>query len=193
MLSAYIFSDITYLYYANFILVEFNFRKFYDGPHKYDKVILLVRDPFDTLLAEWNRQNSGESHIGIAPIKSFSNKKKWKKYVAEQLKLWQNFYTYYVDEYRLDQLHILRYEKLKLNLGLEMKKVLNFLGLDFDKNVEFCVMQKQKGSFKRPKSSINYKQFFTKAQNDTIEASKQIVYSRLGLTELTEQIENKEN
>ena len=141
----------------------------------------MVRDPFDTLLAEWNRQNSGESHTGIAPIKSFSNKKKWKKYVAEQLKLWQNFYTYYVDEYRLDQLHILRYEKLKLNLVLEMNKVLNFLGLDFDKNVELCVMQKQKVSFKRPKSSINYKQFFTKAQNDTIEASKKIVYSRLGL------------
>ena len=113
--------------------------------------------------------------------------------IAKELMLWQNFYTYYVDEYRLDQLHILRYEKLKLNLGLEMKKVLNFLGLDFDKNVEFCVMQKQKGSFKRPKSSINYKQFFTKAQNNTIEASKKIVYSRLGLTELTEQIENKEN
>ena len=56
---------------------------------------------------------------------------------------------------KLDQLHILRHEKLKLNLGLEMKKVLNFLGLDFDKNVEFCVMQKKKGSFKRPKSSIN--------------------------------------
>ena len=129
--------------------------QFSSSPNEYDKVILLVRDPFDTLLAEWNRQNSGESHIGIAPIKSFSNKKKWKKYVAEQLKLWQNFYTYYVDEYRLDQLHILRYEKLKLNLGLEMKKVLNFLGLDFDKNVEFCVMQKKKGSFKRPKSSIN--------------------------------------
>ena len=67
---------ITYLYFANSILVEFNFRKFYDGPHKYDKVILLVRDPFDTLLAEWNRQNSGESHTGIAPIKSFSDKVK---------------------------------------------------------------------------------------------------------------------
>ena len=150
-------------------------------------------DMIRTLVAEWNRQNSGESHTGIAPIESFSDKNKWKNYVTKQLKLWQNFYTYYVDEYRFDQLQILRYEKLKLNLGLEMKKVLNFLGLDFDKNVEFCVMEKQKGSFKRPKSSINYKQFFTKAQNDTIEASKKIVYSRLGLTELTEQIENKEN
>ena len=166
--------------------------QFSSSPNEYDKVILLVRDPFDTLLAEWNRQNSGESHTGIAPIKSFSDKNKWKKYVAKELMLWKNFYTYYVDEYRLDQLHILRYEKLKLNLGLEMKKVLNFLGLDFDKNVELCVMQKQKGSFKRPKSRINYKQFFTKAQNDTIEASKKIVYSRLGLTELTEQIEYKE-
>ena len=75
--------------------------QFSSSPNEYDKVILLVRDPFDTLLAEWNRQNSGESHIGIAPIKSFSNKKKWKKYVAEQLKLWQNFYTYYVDEYQV--------------------------------------------------------------------------------------------
>ena len=74
-----------------------------------------------------------------------------------------------------------------------MKNVLNFLGLDFDKNVEDCAMQNQKGSFKRLKSSINFKQFFTKVQNETIEQLKKIVYSKLGLPELTEQIENKEN
>ena len=174
-------------------LIKFNFRKFLDGPRKYDKVIVLVRDPVDTLLAEWNRQNSGESHTGIAPIKSFSNKNKWNNYVYKQLILWYNLYTYYVDEYQFDQLHILRYENLKLNLGLEMKNVLNFLGLDFDKNVEDCAMQNQKGSFKRPKSSINFKQFFTKCQNETIEQLKKIVYSKLGLPELTEQIDNKEN
>ena len=29
------------------------------GSKRFDRVILLVRDPFDALIAEWNRLNSG--------------------------------------------------------------------------------------------------------------------------------------
>ena len=37
----------------------------------YDRVILLIRDPFDSLLAEFHRQFSGEQHTGFASIEKF--------------------------------------------------------------------------------------------------------------------------
>ena len=35
-----------------------------EWPKIYDRVILLIRDPFDSLLAEFNRRKS-ESHTGL--------------------------------------------------------------------------------------------------------------------------------
>merc|ERR1711971_211084 len=98
-------------------------------PKKFDRVILLIRDPFDRLVSEWNRENSG-SHTGSASLKSFSNKARWEKYVKNALNSWQEFYTFYYDNYQSEnQLHIVRYENLKENLGLEMEKLMNFLNL----------------------------------------------------------------
>jgi len=149
-------------------------------PKKFDRVILLIRDPFDRLVSEWNRENSG-SHTGSASLKSFSNKARWEKYVKNALNNWQEFYTSYYDNYQSEnQLHIVRYENLKENLGLEMEKLMNFLNLEFDKSVESCVVEKQEGSFKRPSSNIDYKKFLTKSQSEDVEKTRNIVYKKLG-------------
>ena len=73
-----------------------------------------------------------------------------------------------------------RYENLKKNIGLEMKMTLDFLGLNFDKDVESCVMQNQGGSFKRPNSGVDFKQFFTNAQRENVEKAKSQLYTKLG-------------
>ena len=39
----------------------------------------------------------------------------------------------YTNLYSPEQLHIVRYENLKENIGLEMKLMMDFLGLKFDK------------------------------------------------------------
>ena len=75
--------------YRNIKFINFrgnNIPKQYAGkdwPSKYDRVILLIRDPFDTLLAEYNREKSGD-HTGIAPIEEFS-KPDWERYVKGTL------------------------------------------------------------------------------------------------------------
>ena len=81
-----------------------------------------------------------------------------------------------------DQLHIVRYENLKENLGLEMEKLMSFLNLEFDnlKSVESCVVEKQEGSFKRPSSNIDYKKFLTESQSEDVEKTRNIVYKKLG-------------
>ena len=63
---------------------------------------------------------------------------------------------------------------------MEMKLTMDFLGLNFDKDVESCVIQNQEGSFKRPKSGIDFKQFFTNAQREDVEKAKSKLYTKLG-------------
>ena len=46
----------------------FNFRGGLKHPVTYDRIILLIRDPYDAFISEWNRENSGK-HTGIAPEK----------------------------------------------------------------------------------------------------------------------------
>ena len=45
--------------------------------------------------------------------------------------------------------------------------------------MESCVLEKQTGSFKRPKSKIDYMKFFTNAQKENIEKAKETVYNKL--------------
>ena len=45
--------------------------------------------------------------------------------------------------------------------------------------MESCVLGKQTGSFKRPKSKIDYMKFFTNAQKENIEKAKETVYTKL--------------
>ena len=56
----------------------------------YDRVILLIRDPFDSLLAEFHRQFSGEQHTGFASIEKFSKPCTEKDQVGE---LWGTVYS----------------------------------------------------------------------------------------------------
>jgi hypothetical protein len=47
--------------------------------------------------------------------------------------------------------------------------------------VESCILEKQTGSFKRPKSKIDYMKFFTNAQKENIERAKESVYTKFGM------------
>ena len=105
---------------------------------------------------------------------------RWEKYFHWGLATWQNFNIFYHDNYQPDQLHIVRYENLKKNLGWEMKRLINFLNLTIENSVESCVMKKQTGSFKRPKSNIDFRQFLTKSQAEDIEKTRNFVYKKLG-------------
>ena len=157
-------------------------RKYWTNvsPVRYDHVIILIPDPFDTLIAKWNRLYS-KSHTGIASEKEVHNTEKWNAYISTQLRNWEDFYTYYIENYKRNQLYILRYEKLKEDASLEMKKVVEFLGLKFDKSVEACVNNTRVQLFKRPKSKKNLKTFFSAGQKENVERIKDKVYVMLNI------------
>ena len=96
-----------------------------DWPRFYDRVILLVRDPFDTLLAEFNRRKT-ENHTGLANLKEFQTKN-WIHYVETQSEWWKGFYKFFMENYQPSQLHIVQYENLKTNLTGELQAMMDFL------------------------------------------------------------------
>ena len=94
---------------------------------------------------------------------------------------WKRLYTYFVDNYQTKQIHILRFENLKTNLEDELQHLMDFLGLKFDRNLTACIMKRQNGFFKRPKSNIDYKKFYTNVQKIKVENIRKQVYAKLGI------------
>ena len=72
---------------------------------KYDRVIVLIRNPFDAFLAEFNRRKS-KSHTGFASDQMF--KKKWPHFFNYCLEYWKKFHLYYKMEYKPHQLLFVR-------------------------------------------------------------------------------------
>ena len=151
---------------------------------KYDRAILLIRDPFDAFLAEFHRRYSN-SHTGFAPIEKFhepcvksmcQNVTLWEDYIKVNLKNWESRCNYYIKNYAPKLVHVLRFENLKSDLEAEIQSLMDFLDLKFDKRLKKCIMEKQKGSFKRPKSDI-----YTSAQRQIIDQTIQQVYTKLGI------------
>ena len=70
---------------------------------------------------------------------------------------------------------------LKENVSLEMKNVIEFLGLKFEKNIESCLNQNQVEMFKRPKPKINLRKKFSAIQNKEVKKIKHKLYAKLNI------------
>ena len=75
--------------------------------------------------------------------------KKWTNYVESMIQKWEEFHMYFFDHYNPKQIHLLRYENLKTDLILELRKLMNFLGVQMEN--DDCVFKSQEGSAKRNK------------------------------------------
>ena len=118
-------------------------------------------------------------NTGIAPLSEFSGKK-WTNYVESMIQKWQEFHMYFFDHYKPKQIHLLRYENLKTDLIPELRKLMNFLGVQMEN--EDCVFKSQEGSAKRNKpDNIDLKQFFSKDQKKLYQTVMYKVYEELGL------------
>ena len=100
-------------------------------------IILLVRNPYDAILAEFNRREShndghNTKHTGWASKDQF-NTTKWSQTVEELSYEWVHLYTKHANQSRIRQLplNVIFYEDLKLNSTHQMELVLNFMKEQF--------------------------------------------------------------
>merc|ERR1712126_185666 len=126
------------------------------GPHtreQFDKAILLVRDPFDSILAEFNRRSGG--HIGHASLEKFNRDKGkfWQDFVLTKAEDWEEMNTDWVNNFQGPLLVIL-YNDLIDKVEEQLKRTLDFLSISVTKEEMECAMERKEGIYRRKKKRL---------------------------------------
>ncbi|CAL4075854.1 unnamed protein product, partial [Meganyctiphanes norvegica] len=140
--------------------------------NKFNRAILMLRDPYLSIQAEFNRQSGG--HIGHAqPEKYVRNKGMyWEKFVNNKATAWMNTT---LDWLKFEgPLHLVFYEDLLDNLPEEMRRILEFLDIEVDDASFDCMLRHQDGIYKRRKRPLSFDPFNAKLRG-VVDNSKSIV------------------
>ncbi|XP_053864473.1 WSC domain-containing protein 1 isoform X1 [Malaclemys terrapin pileata] len=129
----------------------------------FDSAILLIRNPYKSLMAEFNRKCAG--HLGYATDRNWKSKE-WPDFVNSYASWWA---SHVLDWLKYGKhLFVIHYEDLKQNLISKLKEMVEFLNMTVTEDRLLCVENNRDGNFKR--SGAKQKDFepFTQEMKDLI-------------------------
>ncbi|XP_034608411.1 WSC domain-containing protein 1 [Trachemys scripta elegans] len=129
----------------------------------FDSAILLIRNPYKSLMAEFNRKCAG--HLGYATDRNWKSKE-WPDFVNSYASWWA---SHVLDWLKYGKhLFVIHYEDLKQNLISKLKEMVEFLNMTVTEDRLLCVENNRDGNFKR--SGARQKDFepFTQEMKDLI-------------------------
>ncbi|XP_062874270.1 sialate:O-sulfotransferase 2 [Trichomycterus rosablanca] len=110
----------------------------------FDSTILMIRNPYKALMAEFNRKYGG--HIGFASQAHWKGKE-WPEFVKNYAPWWA---SHTLDWVRYGKkVHLVHFEQLKRDLFIHLKRIVLFLGLEVSEDRLLCVVAQKDGNFKR--------------------------------------------
>ncbi|XP_066510432.1 sialate:O-sulfotransferase 2 isoform X1 [Hoplias malabaricus] len=110
----------------------------------FDSSILMIRNPYKALMAEFNRKYGG--HIGFASQAHWKGKE-WPEFVKNYAPWWA---SHTLDWLRYGKrVHVVHFEELKTDLFSQLKSMVLFLGLEVSEDRLLCVVGQKDGNFKR--------------------------------------------
>ncbi|XP_063002696.1 sialate:O-sulfotransferase 1 [Elgaria multicarinata webbii] len=130
----------------------------------FDSAILLIRNPYKSLVAEFNRKCAG--HLGYATDRNWKSKE-WPDFVNSYASWWA---SHVLDWLKYGKhLLVVHYEDLKQALLPKLKEMVEFLNVTVTEDRLLCVENNRDGNFKR--SGVRQKAFepFTKEMKDLID------------------------
>ncbi|XP_029468385.1 WSC domain-containing protein 1 [Rhinatrema bivittatum] len=136
----------------------------------FDSAILLIRNPYKALIAEFNRKCAG--HLGYATERNWKSKE-WPEFVNSYASWWA---SHVLDWLKYGKcLLVVHYEDLKKNMLQKLKEMVEFLNMTVVEDRLLCVENNKDGNFKR--SGARHKDFepFTQEMKDLIDAYIQTV------------------
>ncbi|XP_028662415.1 WSC domain-containing protein 1-like [Erpetoichthys calabaricus] len=110
----------------------------------YDATILLIRNPYRSLVAEFNRKCAG--HLGHASEQHWKSKE-WPDFVASYAPWWASHVLDWLKFGR--RLLVVHYEELQQALFPQLRLITNFLNASVSDERLLCVESNQDGHFKR--------------------------------------------
>ena len=143
---------------------------------------MVVRDPYEALQAEFNREYSNNnSHTGHASISVFKQQggKDWRNFVYSCIVKWANTNTYWYNSFpEPSTRHVIFYDELVNDTENVLHKVLEFLNIDITKKAMKCVVEQKEGLYHRSKKKLGIELFDTKMKR-TVNDTKDRVYKLL--------------
>ncbi|NXU33499.1 WSCD1 protein, partial [Drymodes brunneopygia] len=129
----------------------------------FDSAILLIRNPYKSLMAEFNRKYAG--HLGYATDRNWKGKE-WPDFVNSYASWWASHVLEWLKYGK--RLLIVHYEELKQSLIPKLKEMVEFLNVTVTEDRLLCVENNRDGNFKR--SGAKQKNFepFTQEMKDLI-------------------------
>ncbi|XP_059683464.1 sialate:O-sulfotransferase 2 [Gavia stellata] len=110
----------------------------------FDSAILLIRNPYKALMAEFNRKYGG--HIGFAAHAHWKGKE-WPEFVANYAPWWA---THTLDWLRYGKkVLVVHFEDLKRDLFIQLQRMVGLLGIAACEDRLLCVEGQKDGNFKR--------------------------------------------
>ncbi|XP_045770228.1 WSCD family member AAEL009094 [Maniola jurtina] len=131
-------------------------------PDKFKSAILLIRNPRDAILADFNRLHKG--HIGTAPKSAFKRKSheqkksEWSTYVFSQLSVWESLHHQWLSKF-LGPIHVVFYELLVRDTRNTLLGILSFLNHTVSEEDMSCAVANREGIYKRKKKYKNFEPF----------------------------------
>ncbi|PKK22529.1 WSC domain containing 1 [Columba livia] len=129
----------------------------------FDSAILLIRNPYKSLMAEFNRKYAG--HLGYATDRNWQSKE-WPDFVNSYASWWASHVLDWLKYGK--RLLVVHYEDLKQSLIPKLKEMVEFLNVTVTEDRLLCVENNRDGNFKR--SGAKQKDFepFTQEMKDLI-------------------------
>ncbi|XP_021388756.2 sialate:O-sulfotransferase 1 [Lonchura striata] len=110
----------------------------------FDSAILLIRNPYKSLMAEFNRKYAG--HLGYATDHNWKSKE-WPDFVNSYASWWASHVLEWLKYGK--RLLIVHYEELKQSLIPKLKEMVEFLNVTVTEDRLLCVENNRDGNFKR--------------------------------------------
>jgi len=110
----------------------------------FDSAILLIRNPYRSLVAEFNRKCAG--HLGYAADRNWKSKE-WPDFVRSYAAWWS---SHVLDWLRYGKrLLVVHYEELRRSLLPTLREMVAFLNVSVSEERLLCVENNKEGSFRR--------------------------------------------
>ncbi|CAO1408229.1 unnamed protein product [Diamesa serratosioi] len=144
---------------------------------KFNKAILLVRDPAKSIIAEFNRQNGG--HVGFASPDRYKRTKGryWTQFVTNKLWSWEQTNLSWAKNFTGDIL-IIYFDSLVENVEKTLKDILNFLEFPINDDLLACALLRKEGIYRRKKRLLPFDPY-TSTLHKMIDDKRSEVYLEL--------------
>ena len=153
------------------------------GRQQFAAAILLIRDPFASILAEFNRRSGG--HIGHASQEKFSRDKGrvWQEFVITKARNWEDMNSDWINNFQ-GPLLVTLYSDLVNKLEQQLRKVLDFLEVSVTEEEMKCAMSNKEGIYRRQKKKLKlnvpvFDSYLTKMVNQRKERVLKLVSQKL--------------